>query len=34
MSKLIIANHIETIDSREVARMIDMKHCDLLKKSA
>lgn len=31
MNKLVI-DHIETIDSREVARMIDMKHKDLLKK--
>lgn len=28
----LITNHVETIDSREVARMIDMKHCDLLRK--
>lgn len=32
MSKLIIANHIETIDSREVAEMIGMRHRDLLRK--
>ncbi|WP_279000737.1 Rha family transcriptional regulator [Thomasclavelia cocleata] len=32
MSKLIIANHIETIDSREVAEMVGMQHKHLLEK--
>lgn len=31
-NELIISHTVETIDSREVARMIDMKHCDLLRK--
>lgn len=30
----LITNHVETIDSREVAEMVEMRHKDLLKKSA